>query len=131
MFRNKVRAPELEEFTMTRTAKFRSLAKAVLSKLAIFPSFAKAVLFKLAIFPSLVKEGWPRHPENAPVPFIGADGVVGSTSNHPVCVRLRKLRTILLMDAATPPYHGGELLKPCYFLKALVIAFLCAASLTL
>jgi hypothetical protein len=92
---------------------------------------------KLAIFPSLVKEGWPRHPENAPVPLMGADGVVGSTSrshlidtraahrfdkerfaeiykvasrhsNHPVCARLRRLRAILLMGAATPPYQGGE-----------------------
>jgi hypothetical protein len=30
----------------------------------------------------LVKEGWPRHQENGPVPLIGADGVVCSTSRH-------------------------------------------------
>src|SRR6266850_2919509 len=34
MFRNKVRAPELEEFGMRRNAKLPSLAKAMLSKLA-------------------------------------------------------------------------------------------------
>src|SRR5437867_7975011 len=30
--------------------------------------------------PSLVKEGWTRHQGNGPVPLIGADGVVCSTS---------------------------------------------------
>src|SRR2546429_5863687 len=48
--------------------------------------------FKRATFPSLVKEGWPSLQENGPIPLMGADGVVGSTSNyrwvdqhHPVC----------------------------------------------
>src|SRR6266850_3807055 len=45
MFRNKVRAPELEEFGMRRNAKLPSLAKAMLSKLAECSAMHVAVGF--------------------------------------------------------------------------------------
>jgi len=85
---------------------------------------------------SVVKEGWPRHQENAPIPLIGADGVVCSTSrSHLIDIRAAhrfnkerfaeiykvasrqfeppRLRAILetLMRADTPPYQGGEFPK--------------------
>ena len=60
--------------------------------------------------PSLVKEGWPRHQENRPVPLKGADGVVRSSSNNNRWLErttpstpLRWLREIYLLGAATPP----------------------------
>src|SRR5213593_2356374 len=39
--------------------------------------------------------------------YEGAAGVVPN-GNHPGCARLRWLRGIFLMDAATPPNLGGE-----------------------
>jgi hypothetical protein len=65
----------------------------------------------VARLPSLDKEGWPRHQKNDPVPLKGADGVVRSSNrlirklNEPPRLRaLTRLRGILLMGAATPPY---------------------------
>src|SRR5438552_12415928 len=58
---------------------------------------------------SLAKEGTPRHQANGPRSFVGAAGVVRSTSdnrglNQPPRLRpLRRLRGIFLMGAATPP----------------------------
>ena len=46
-------------------------------------------------FPSLVKEGWTRHQGNGPVPLIGADGVVCSTSRS----HLIDSREALLMNS--------------------------------
>ena len=48
-----------------------------------------------ALFPSLVKEGWTRHQGNGPVPLIGADGVVCSTSRS----HLIDSREALLMNS--------------------------------
>ena len=39
--------------------------------------------------------------------FISRAGVVPE-ENHPVCARIRRLRDIFLMGAATPPNLGGE-----------------------
>ena len=88
------------------------------------------------MFPSLVKEGRTRRQNNAPVPLMGADGVVGSTSrSHLIDIRVAhrfdkvrfaeiykvasrqfeppRLRAVLetLMRADTPPNLGGEFLK--------------------
>ena len=39
---------------------------------------------------------------------MGVAGVVPNV-NHPVCARIRRLRSICSMGAATPPNLGGEL----------------------
>jgi len=66
------------------------------------------------MFPSLVKEGRTRRQNNAPVPLMDADGVVGSmslrdSSNAPVCAVSEP--DVFLSGAATPPNLGGEFFK--------------------
>ena len=57
--------------------------------------------------PSLAKEGWPRHQVNAPVPFEAWPGwlvqhpIIGGLNQTPRLRPLRRLRSILLMGAAT------------------------------
>ncbi len=59
--------------------------------------------------PSLAKEGWPRHEVNGPVPLEARPGwfvqlpIIGGLNQPPRLRRLRRLRGIFLMGAATPP----------------------------
>ena len=59
--------------------------------------------------PSLAKEGWPRHQVNGPIPLKARPGwfvqlpIIGGLNQPPRLRRLRRLRGIFLMGAATPP----------------------------
>jgi len=67
-------------------------------------------IFVWAKFPSLVKEGWPRHKENGPLPLKAWPGwfvqqpIIGGLNQPPRLGPLRRLRGIFLMGAATPPW---------------------------
>src|SRR5437773_10864693 len=63
-----------------------------------------------ATLPSLAKEGWTRHQENGPLPLKARPGwfvqqpIIGGLNQPPRLRPIRRLRTILLMGAATPPW---------------------------
>ena len=83
--------------------------------------------------PSLAKEGWPRHQVNGPVPLLARPGmsganvsplgrnkeewfvplpIIGGLNLPPRLRPLRRLRSIFLMGAATPPFQGREFAFP-------------------
>src|SRR5690242_17998625 len=63
-----------------------------------------------AKLPSLAKEGWTRHQENSPLPLKARPGwfvqqpIIGGLNQPPRLRPLRRLRGILSMGAATPPW---------------------------
>src|SRR5437868_10605372 len=86
-------------------------------------------IFERAKLPSLAKEGWLRHQENGPLPLKARPAwfvqqpVIGGLNQPPRLRPLRRLRSILLMGAATPPWPRRGVLFGCGFVALCLCAF--------